>query len=317
MPEQRKPLFRRRQFVDDSRRIVRPKFRRNYGLLVPTYNLCAMQAGQCHGGSSKLPSRWNEEYKYLMKVALFIPCYVDQFYPQVGMATVDVLEHFDVKHDFPEAQTCCGQPMANSGYSDQATPLARKFVDTFDGYDYIVAPSGSCVSMVRNHYEALLPSDDERANRVRERTLELSEFLVKVLNVDRIEGSFRHKVGIHQSCHGLRELRLGPSSEVMTERPSMLNNLLGGLEGISFAQLSRTDECCGFGGTFAVAEESISCMMGEDRINDHLQAGTEVLTAGDMSCLMHLAGLIRRNQHPMKVMHFAEIVAEGIASSRQ
>ena len=247
-----------------------------------------------------------------MKVALFIPCYVDQFYPQVGMATVRLLEHFGVEHEFPEAQTCCGQPMANSGCMAEAKPLAEKFVEVFDGYDHIIAPSGSCVSMVRNHYSAFFDDTAERENTVRSRTLELSEFLVNVLQVERIEGAFPRQVGIHQSCHGLRELRLGSSSEVMTERPGMMTGLLNGLTGISFSSLQRADECCGFGGTFAVAEEAVSCMMGEDRIQDHLASGTQVLTAGDMSCLMHLDGIIRRRKHDIKVMHFAEILAEAI-----
>lgn len=247
-----------------------------------------------------------------MKVALFIPCYVDQFYPNVGMATVAVLEHFGVQAEFPESQTCCGQPMANSGCMDEARPLARKFIDTFDGFDYIVAPSGSCVSMVRNHYDHLCDHNDQRATTVRKRTLELSEFLTQVLKVDKIPGNFPHQVGLHQSCHGLRELRLGPSSEVMKPREGFMESLLAGLGGIRFSKLSRKDECCGFGGTFAVAEEAISCMMGDDRVNDHMSAGTEVLTAGDMSCLMHLEGIIRRRKVPMRVMHFAEILAEAV-----
>ena len=156
-----------------------------------------------------------------MKVALFIPCYVDQFYPHVGMATVSVLEHFGVEVVFPTEQTCCGQPMANSGYMEQARPLAAKFIDVFDGYDYIVAPSGSCVSMVRNHYEHLCDHHDDRAATVRRRTMELSEFLTGVLKVGDIKGRFAHQVGLHQSCHGLRELRLGPSSEVMKPRENL------------------------------------------------------------------------------------------------
>jgi L-lactate dehydrogenase complex protein LldE len=247
-----------------------------------------------------------------MKVALFIPCYVDQFYPNVGMATVAVLEHFGIHAEFPTAQTCCGQPMANSGCMDEARPLAKKFVDTFEGYDYVVAPSGSCVSMVRNHYDHLCDHDDVRASTVRQRTLELSEFLIQVVKADAVPGRFPFRVGLHQSCHGLRELRLGPSSEVMKPRDSTVQMLLAGLEGIQFSSLSRRDECCGFGGTFAVAEEAVSCMMGDDRVNDHVQAGTQVLTAGDMSCLMHLEGIIRRRQIPMRVLHFAEILAESL-----
>lgn len=247
-----------------------------------------------------------------MKIALFIPCYVDQFYPQVGMATVSVLEHFGVNVKFPEAQTCCGQPMANSGCMDEARPLAKKFIDVFDGYDYIVAPSGSCVSMVRNHYDHLCDHGDARAATVRQRTMELSEFLKNVLHVSEVKGRFANQVGIHQSCHGLRELRLGPSSEVMASPDNMVLSLLNQFEGIRFSQLARKDECCGFGGTFAVAEEAVSCMMGDDRVNDHVQAGTEVLTAGDMSCLMHLDGIIRRKKIPIRVLHFAEIMAEAL-----
>lgn len=249
-----------------------------------------------------------------MKVALFIPCYVDQFYPQVGMATVRLLEHFGVEHEFPEGQTCCGQPMANSGCMPEAKPLALKYVDVFDGYDYIVAPSGSCVSMVRNHYENFFDKENTRAQRVRERTLELTEFLVNVLHVDHVDGTFPHQVGIHQSCHGLRELRLSDSSEIMAERPGLLTGLLRNLKGITFSDLQRKDECCGFGGTFAVAEEAVSCMMGEDRVRDHMESGTQVLTAGDMSCLMHLEGIIRRQKHDVRVMHFAEILAEAVES---
>lgn len=248
-----------------------------------------------------------------MKVALFIPCYVDQFYPNVGMATVAVLEAFGVQADFPEAQTCCGQPMANSGCMDEARPLAEKYISVFRGYDYVVSPSGSCVSMVRNHYDHLVAEGDRVAAEVRQRTLEFSEFLLQVLKIKDVRGKFPWQVGVHQSCHGLRELRLGPSSEVMASRDSLLQQLLGGLEGIRFSQLSRRDECCGFGGTFAVAEAGVSAMMGEDRINDHQQAGTQVLTAGDMSCLMHLEGLIRRRRVDMRVMHFAEILAEAMA----
>lgn len=247
-----------------------------------------------------------------MKVALFIPCYVDQFYPNVGMATVAVLEHFGVDHEFPLEQTCCGQPMANSGCMPEAAPLAKRYIEVFEGYDYIVAPSGSCVSMVRNHYEEFFDHEDQKSQQVRERTLELSEFLTGVLGVKTIPGAFPHQVGIHQSCHGLRELRLSSSSEVMRPREDLLKTLLSNLDGIRFSQLSRRDECCGFGGTFAVAEEAVSCMMGEDRVNDHEQAGTQVLTAGDMSCLMHLAGIIRRQKKKIRVMHFAEIIAEAI-----
>ena len=197
-----------------------------------------------------------------MQVALFILCYVDQLYPHVGMATVLVLEHFGVEVVFPTGQTSCGQAMANSGCMHEAKPLAKKFVDVFDGYDYVVAPSSSCVSMVRNHYDHLCDHHNERAATVRKRTMELSEFLHDVLNVGDIRGKSPHQVGLHQSCHGLRELRPGPSSEVMTPRVNFVQSLLDRFDGIRFSQLSRKDECCGFGATFAVAEEAVSCRMG-------------------------------------------------------
>jgi L-lactate dehydrogenase complex protein LldE len=246
------------------------------------------------------------------RVALFVPCYVDQLYPDVGLATVDVLERLGVEVDFPEAQTCCGQPMANSGCTEAAAPLARRFIEIFSDAEAIVCPSGSCVSMVRHHYDEYFAAGDGRAARVRARTYELGEFLVDVLGVTRIEGRFPHRVGLHQSCHGLRELRLGPSSERMDRGKAPANKLRGllaGLDGVQLCELERPDECCGFGGTFAVAEEAVSCMMGQDRIADHEKAGAEVLTAGDMSCLMHLEGLIRRQQKPIAVMHIAQILA--------
>lgn len=242
------------------------------------------------------------------RVGLFIPCYVDQLYPDVGLATVEVLERFGCEIDFPAAQTCCGQPMANTGCVDEARPLARRFVEIFSPYEYVVCPSGSCTAMVRRHYEEYFhgdPAYTALCNRV----VELTEFLVDVLKVGPIGGRFPHRVGIHQSCHGLRELRLGSSSEVVGPAFSKARQLLETIEGIEFTSLTRPDECCGFGGTFAVSEEAVSCMMGLDRIHDHEQAGTEVVTANDMSCLMHLQGLILRQKKPLRVMHIAEILA--------
>ena len=241
-------------------------------------------------------------------VGLFIPCYVDQLYPHVGMATVELLEKCGVNVEFPTAQTCCGQPMANTGCTEQARPLAEKFLQVFAPYEYVVAPSGSCVAMVRHHYEEFFQGRPEY-EALRKKTFELTEFLTDVLKIDKIEGRFPHRVGLHQSCHGLRELRLASSTEIVGKSFGKAEQLLKGLEGIELVSLARPDECCGFGGTFAVNEEAVSCMMGEDRIFDHEQAGTQVLTANDMSCLMHLEGLIRRQQKPIRVMHIAEILA--------
>jgi L-lactate dehydrogenase complex protein LldE len=251
------------------------------------------------------------------KVGLFIPCYIDQLYPQVGMATVELLERFRVELDFPEAQTCCGQPMANTGCTWDAQPLAHRFVEIFAPYEYIVAPSGSCVAMVRHHYDVYFPPGSPREqdyDRVRAKTFELTEFLVDVLDVTAIEGNFPHRVGLHQSCHGLRELRLAGSSELVAAPYNKARQLLASLQGIELVELARPDECCGFGGTFAVSEEAVSCMMGRDRIHDHLQAGAEVITANDMSCLMHLEGLIRRDRQPLRVMHIAELLVEAVGN---
>ncbi len=241
-------------------------------------------------------------------VGLFIPCYVDQLYPHVGMATVELLEKCGVHVEFPAAQTCCGQPMANTGCTEQARPLAEKFLQVFAPYEYVVAPSGSCVAMVRHHYEEYF-HDRSDYEALRKKTFELTEFLTDVLKIDKIEGRFPYRVGLHQSCHGLRELRLASSSEIVGKSFGKAEQLLKGLDGIELVKLARPDECCGFGGTFAVNEEAVSCMMGEDRIHDHEQAGTQVLTANDMSCLMHLEGLIRRQKKPIRVMHIAEILA--------
>ncbi|HZZ73485.1 MAG TPA: (Fe-S)-binding protein [Pirellulales bacterium] len=243
-----------------------------------------------------------------MRVGLFIPCYIDQFYPDVGLATLELLERYGCEVDFPRAQTCCGQPMANTGCTNDTRPLAERFLQIFEGYEYVVCPSGSCTAMVRVHYEEYFHGD-ARYEALRKRVFELSEFLVDVLQVSAVQGRFPYRVGMHQSCHGLRELRLGSSSEMVGPTFNKGRQLLQSLEGIEFVTLTRPDECCGFGGTFAVNEEAVSCMMGLDRLHDHEQAGTQVLTANDMSCLMHLQGLILRQKKSIKVMHLAQILA--------
>jgi len=244
-----------------------------------------------------------------MDVALFVPCYIDQLYPRVGLATAELLERQGVRVHFPEAQTCCGQPMANSGFFDDARQLARKMLDVFSPYEQVVCPSGSCTSMVRNHYPELLPGDP-RVAALRAKTRELCEFLHDVLQV-RPRGRFDARVGLHQSCHALRELRTGSGSERLVPPYSKTRALLEGIEGLQLAELSRADECCGFGGTFAVSEEAVSCAMGRDRVADHERAGAEVITGADSSCLMHLDGLIRRDGKKLRVLHVAELLEEA------
>src|SRR2546428_6036279 len=213
-----------------------------------------------------------------MDVALFIPCYVDQFYPRVGLATAEVLERHGVTVHFPEAQTCCGQPMANSGFFDDARPLARKMLEVFAPYEHVVCPSGSCTSMVRNHFETVLPGDPRVAG-LRAKTRELCEFLHDVLRA-RPRGRFPHKVGLHDSCHGLRELRLGSGSERLVQAFSKMRTLLDGIDGVPPVELARADECCGFGGTLPDTAEAGSCAPGRGRSDAHWRGGVLRLAGG-------------------------------------
>lgn len=241
-----------------------------------------------------------------MKIGLFVPCYINQFYPQVAIATLELLEKLNLKITYPAEQTCCGQPIANTGFEKTAIPSYKHFVETFSDYDYIVSPSGSCTHHVRHHFNLIEQTD--AVKHVRSRTYELTQFLVNILKKDNFKAEFPHKVGLHQSCHGLRGLRSGKSSEIFEEIPSVARQLLNHVKGIELIEPTRTDECCGFGGTFAVSEEAVSVKMGVDRINDFLNKNVEVITATDMSCLMHLEGLIRRQKLSVKVKHIAEIL---------
>ena len=241
-----------------------------------------------------------------MKVALFIPCFINQFYPKVGIATLELLEKLGCDAEYPIAQTCCGQPLANTGCEQDATRVYHHFVETFEDYDYIVAPSGSCVYHIREHYDII--EQTETVQQIRNRTLELSEFLLDVLKIKKLNAKFPHKVGLHQGCHGLRGLRLAQSSEKAAPYFSKINTLLEMVEDLELVNLNKKDECCGFGGTFAVTQAAVSAKMGKDRITDHIQNGANIITSADMSCLMHLEGLIKRKKQNLKVMHYAEIL---------
>jgi len=245
-------------------------------------------------------------------VALFVPCYVDQLYPQVAVATLRLLERHGCTVVFPEAQTCCGQPMSNSGEAAAAAPLCRHFLETFARYEHVVAPSGSCVGMVRHQFADLVPGHP-LLEKVRGSTFELCEYLYDVLGLRRVEGRFARTVGLHRSCHAQRELRLASGSERQVEPFDKVRTLLSTLQGIRLVEPARTDECCGFGGTFAVAEEAVSCLMGRDRLDDHRRAGAEVITGVDVSCLMHLEGLARREGRDVTFLHVAQVLlGEGV-----
>ena len=245
-----------------------------------------------------------------MRVALFVPCFVDQFAPGMARATLEVLAAQGVEASYPRNQTCCGQPAWNAGLPDAARPLARHFARTFADFDYVVAPSASCVAMVRRHYAGLLGRDSGSVGFDTARVFELCEFLWEVLGVREIEGRFPHRVGLHVGCHGLRELGLGNASErIRGRRPDPIRRLLESLAGIEIVDLARPDECCGFGGTFAVGEPEMSAQMGRARLADHAAAGAEVLVSADPSCLLHLGGLIERQARAWPVLHVAEVLA--------
>ncbi|HEY0769914.1 MAG TPA: (Fe-S)-binding protein [Sphingobacteriaceae bacterium] len=241
-----------------------------------------------------------------MKVGLFVPCYVDQFYPQAAIATFQLLEKLGVDVAYPPKQTCCGQPMANSGYEHLTKDCNELFIDSFHPFDYIVAPSGSCVLHLKEH----LHSDKKTtlAASLRKKTYELVEFLTDVLQVKQLNARFPFKVGLHQSCHGQRGLKLSQMSELVAPAFSKPEYLLNMVKGIKLIEQSRQDECCGFGGTFCVAEEAVSVKMGKDRVADHVNHGAEYITGVDMSCLMHMEGIARRQKSNVKLVHIAEIL---------
>jgi len=241
-----------------------------------------------------------------MRVGLFIPCYVDQFYPQVGIATLELLEKQGCEVIYPLNQTCCGQPMANSGFEHLTHGCNELFVKNFSGLDYIVSPSGSCVLHIKDHLHD--DTHEQEAKNIRSKIYELTEFLVDVLKVEKLNASFPHKVGVHQSCHGQRGLKISQMSELVAMPFSKPAKLLSMVNGLEMIELGRVDECCGFGGTFCVAEEAVSAKMGKDRIKDHITHGAEFITGADMSCLMHLEGILKRQKSKVGVKHIAEIL---------
>ena len=241
-----------------------------------------------------------------MKIGLFIPCYIDQFYPGVGVASLELLEKLGCEVSFPLNQTCCGQPMANSGFEAMSKGCDKNFVKNFRGFDYIVAPSGSCVLHIKEHLHD--EDDPQSADQIRSCVYELTEFLVDVLKIEKLNASFPYKVGLHTSCHGQRGLHLASMSELVAPAFSKPGALLQMVKGIEVARPKRVDECCGFGGTFCVFEEAVSVKMGKDRIGEHQDNEVQYITGVDTSCLMHLEGILRRQNSPIKTIHIAEIL---------
>lgn len=239
-----------------------------------------------------------------MRVALFVTCLVDGMFPQVGRATVELLERLGVQVEVPQAQTCCGQMHVNTGYGRMALPLVRGYVDAFAGYDAVVAPSGSCAGSVRHQHPVVAEKagDPGLADAAREagtRTYELSEFLLDVLGVEDVGAHYPHRVTYHSTCHSLRVLRVG-------DRPL---RLLRNVRGIDLVELPQAESCCGFGGMFAVKNPDVSSAMLADKMSNVLRTGAEVCTAGDSSCLMHIGGGLSRLRTGVRTVHLAEILA--------
>ncbi len=241
------------------------------------------------------------------RVALFVPCYIDQLYPDVGFAALELLEAQGVRVEVPPAQTCCGQPLTNKGAIDAARGLGASFEATFAPYDYVVCPSGSCTAALHRHAEWLGVPADGAAHRV----YELCQFLTEIVGSYRLSRPFPHRVALHQSCHALRDLGLGAPSELGAgpgQRDNPARRLLESVPEISLVAPERADECCGFGGSFCVVEPAVSSRMGDDRVSDFERAGAEVVTSADMSCLMHLSGIMRRQQRPIVALHVAQVL---------
>lgn len=237
-----------------------------------------------------------------MKVSLFIPCLNDQFFPQTGMNMVRVLQRLGVEVVYDPAQSCCGQPAFNSGYHAEARVLAERFIDIFSDAERIVAPSGSCASMVKIFYGDLLDLRDayrERAERIRSRLHEFTSFLVDILGVEDVGAVFPARVTLHDACHGLRELGIRAQPR----------RLLAKVRGLEFTELARAEVCCGFGGTFAVKNAPISSAMGEEKAREIRRMGVDYVTAIDSSCLMQIDGFLKRLGGGVRTIHIADILA--------
>ncbi|KOS01990.1 (Fe-S)-binding protein [Paenibacillus polymyxa] len=239
-----------------------------------------------------------------MKVSLFITCLSDAIYPKVGEAMARLLARYGVQLDFPKVQTCCGQPSYNSGYWDETRAAAKTILKAFNDSDFVVSPSGSCTYMI-HHYPELFKDEPEwldSARRLEQKTYEFTQFMVQVLGVTDVGASFPHTVTYHPSCHGTR--LLGVKEEPM--------KLLGSVKGLQLVPLPFAEDCCGFGGTFAVKMPDISGAMVTEKVDHIRETEAEVLVGLDMACLMNIAGNLRYRQEPVRVLHLAELLYEGV-----
>ena len=234
-----------------------------------------------------------------MKVGLFIPCYINAIYPQVGVASYKLLKNLGVDVDYPLDQTCCGQPMANAGFQDESLKMAIRFDDLFRKYDYIVGPSASCVAFVKENHPGILAKEGHQCQSAG-KIYDLCAFIHDVIKPTKIPARFPHKVSIHNSCHGVRELFLSAPSELNIPYFNKLRDLLQMVEG------------CGFGCMYAVDEQAVSVCIGRDKIRHHMETGAEYITGADSSCLMHMQGIIEREHLPIRMIHVVEILASQL-----
>lgn len=238
------------------------------------------------------------------KVQIFIPCFVDQLYPETGMNMVKVLEKLGCEVSYNPKQTCCGQPAFNAGYQDDAKAVAKKFLHDFEGEGYIVGPSGSCTGYVRNYYGRMLGDSAERGlnEQVGKKMYEFTEFLTEILKVEDIGAEFTGKATYHDACGALREcgIKQGP------------RKLLSNVKGLELVEMNECETCCGFGGTFAVKYEPISIGMAQTKVQSALETGAKYMISTDVSCMMHVQGYIDKHNLPLQTLHIADVLANGL-----
>ena len=237
------------------------------------------------------------------KVQLFIPCFVDQLYPETGMNMVKVLEKLGCEVIYNTRQTCCGQPAFNAGYRTEAKSVATKFLHDFEDNTYIVSPSGSCTGYVRNYYDTLFnnSSDHNLCNQVRDNMYEFTEFITKVLKVENVGATLNGAATYHDACGALREcgIKDGP------------RRLLANVSGLELIEMKECETCCGFGGTFAIKFEPISIGMAQTKVKSALDTGAKYMITTDVSCMMHIQGYINENRLLIQTMHIADVLASG------
>lgn len=242
---------------------------------------------------------------FLLKASIFVTCIVDNFFPKVGECMVKILRKGGVNLDFPPEQTCCGQPSFNSGYWDETRVIAKNLIKVFEKSDYVVSPSGSCVAMIKHDYPMLFAGDKEwepRINALSAKTYEFTQFLVNVLKIEDLGASRKAKVVYHPSCHATRLM------EIHEEPLKLLRNI----KDLELLELPNADQCCGFGGTFSVKMAAVSEEMVEEKVNNILKSGAEIVTGIDLGCLMNIGGRLEHQKHPVQAIHLAQLLAEGM-----